>query len=442
MVGEVDTVANSGIVREASGMYPVSEEYISNDHPLYVALPPRREQGHRVLHMVSILCLSAAIFLLLRGHHCVLLLDSHGQLGGRLRERVLSLAETGRFRRCVESGTVLERAVPQGTGSDDLSTASGGSLRVSSEGISSGASSGFEGGPLIGAVGGTGTSGLPAPTLDESQYAQESIVHGSLPVSPHTAFQRILGRLGVSKKIPFDFAARQGPLETREGGISDQISTNERQQEKNSPTKKSVPSSKVLLDVPLDRAEHARQLRLLQPSGDVCVDMTEQDLDLLHTAKRHLTRMLNKRSHLLNSLHANSARQSLLQGQLWLQRSTSSERHRLQGRLLQLQEEARLLECQLWRTRRELKSMIPLQQHMALSLRLVARRRAAGAYLSSRGAAALSAAILIVDGSGREHAVASYTEELEIKKMSVLELEQLELNQSGSHLILAAEAAA
>ncbi|CDJ36265.1 uncharacterized protein EMH_0073090 [Eimeria mitis] len=133
--------------------------------------------------------------------------------------------------------------------------------------------------------------------------------------------------------------------------------------------------------------------------------------------------MLKKRSSLLRSLHEVSAKQRLLYSrdqQLALQVSPSSleDRRRVQGRLSKLEAEARLLESKLCRVRHELKYLIPRKQHLALSLRLVAGRRASGAFIAPSAAAALSAAIIIVEGNESKHFVATSAEEAEILKMS------------------------
>ncbi|CDI86894.1 hypothetical protein, conserved [Eimeria praecox] len=412
MAGVFGNEAISRVGLEVQNVHPISAENTSYDIQAYVMLPSGRGQEHYVWSMFSIMCLSAIIFLLLRGHQCLRVLELQEKLTDGANERVLSVAESGAFKKCVESGSGWLRSGPGGGRDQTLSVASSGSGYVS-KGAASGSASGAKG----------KTAHDSGPTLPVSQKLESSKGRGRGPSQAPgaAALWKVLGNILPFRQASLSFAKGNGSPESREAGISD-AAANKGPQEK-ARSRLSTPLSKrVLLELPLDIAEHKRQLRLLRPSGDDCADMNDDELELLQAAAGYLEAMLKKRSDILRALHANSVKQEQLESrkdELALKGPAgSAERRRLQGLLGKLQEEAGLLDQRLSRTRRELKSLVPLRQQMALSLRLVAGRRAAGRFLSHRGAAALSAAILIVNGSGGHHFAATATEEKEIIKMS------------------------
>ena len=399
----------------------ISIESTRLNNPEYFQLPRRREQGHHARYMFSIMCLSATIFLLLRGHQCLRLLESHEGLTGRIGERLLSVAETGTFRHCFESDAEGERGASGGTGGGAASRATSGAASASSGGTASGASSG----PSWRSPSGTasGTSPAAGHVLQAPETPEGSVDRGPHKVPLRAASFRMPGSFGQSKNFPVS-PATSSDLQGELGGYRPDVSASNKRLEGTARSmKKPVSEKSVLLDPPLDIGEHARQLELLQLSGYDCFDLTETDLELLHTAEDYLARMLRKRTNLLKSLRANTTKQRLLEARmegLALDGSTTSaeEQRIFRGALTKLKEEAQSQERLLWRTRRELKTMVPQRQHMALALRLVARRRASGMYLSSKGAAAVSAATLVVKGPKGAHFVATAAEEKEIMKMS------------------------
>ncbi|CDJ49268.1 hypothetical protein, conserved [Eimeria brunetti] len=403
---------------------PTSTDNFSHYSPAYVELPFRRKEGHRAWYMVSIICFAATVFLLLRGHQCLRLGDSHATLAGGTNARLLSVAETGSFRRCVESGVGGERGAAGGA-PEVSRRAPGSSLTASSAGPSNRASDGSSGGTSSGAAKGSHHAAVtalhdPENLASSSGRTARALFHGSAEVS----LLKLFGSLGIFKKKsssrPTDDS--EGPAESDRRGV---YSADEVQAEAYKSSSTLDSAATVLLDYPLDQAEHQRQVDLLSVHGDASLELTEQELELLRSAKRYLKTLLKDRSQLLRSLQENAAKQDLVQGRLKTSKKGSQDQRRLLGRLIKLKEEACTLENKLCRTRRELKELVPSKQHMALSLRIAAGRRLSGMRISARGAAAVSAAILVVDGSSGDNFVTTPAEEEAIGKLAEELLERM-----------------